>query len=118
MSTKVSGGCLCGAVVFELEKSFKRFFECGCEQCASLMSAGAAYGFAAEASRITWHRGLEYIANYKHKDKSLASTFCKQCGSSLPSLNEKKNILLIPYSAMKDEVSIGHESSMFASDLV
>ena len=33
MSNRHSGACLCGAVHFEIEGDFERFFLCHCEYC-------------------------------------------------------------------------------------
>jgi hypothetical protein len=38
MSDKISGGCLCGAVTYEVVNDFTRFYFCHCGQCQKLLA--------------------------------------------------------------------------------
>ena len=78
----VRGGCLCGAVRFEIVAPFRRASFCHCSRCRKHSgSAALAQGrVAREGFRLL--RGAEYVKVFR-PDDGMAKAFCVACGSSL-----------------------------------
>lgn len=90
------GSCLCGEVVYEIEGPFKIFQYCHCSRCRK--STGSAHGsnLFVPPEQFRWLAGEEFITRYEYPDaKYFASTFCSQCGSTLPwAVQGGKNIVV------------------------
>jgi len=57
MSDKISGGCLCGAVTYEVQNNFKHFYFCHCEQCRKITGSAHASNLFTEPDAIKWTAG-------------------------------------------------------------
>lgn len=65
MSDKHLGACLCGAVRFEVDGAFDRFYLCHCESCRKDSgSAHAANLFSSFASLASWEHDLSDIPSF------------------------------------------------------
>lgn len=79
-SCTATGGCLCGAVRFELRGPLRDVVNCHCSQCRRSHGHYAAYSAVAETDlAFTEDRGLKW---YGSSDKARRG-FCQDCGSSL-----------------------------------
>jgi hypothetical protein len=78
--TQNSGGCLCGAVRYELSGAARNLCCCHCESCRRAAGAPAvAWGtFARERFRVTRGELAEYRSS-----PAVTRGFCAGCGSSL-----------------------------------
>jgi hypothetical protein len=74
------GGCLCGAVRYEVRGPLRQVVNCHCGQCRRFHGHYGAYTNAAIKNiSITGYRNLKWF-----RSSSLARRgFCKECGSSL-----------------------------------
>ena len=82
MAEKVTGGCLCGGVRYEVEgESFVSGF-CHCSRCRRWTGAAASamVGVMGEAFRMT--AGDDLVRAFRWEDRK-DWVFCAQCGSSL-----------------------------------
>jgi len=78
--TTTSGGCLCGAVTFEVRGSLRNVVACHCEQCRRTHGHFAAYSQCLTRDLLlTEQRGLKW---YQSSDKARRG-FCRECGASL-----------------------------------
>jgi len=77
---RVSGGCLCGAVRYEVAGPLRDVVECHCEMCRRTHGHIGAYTAASKESlRITESRGLKWYASSSFARRG----FCSECGGSL-----------------------------------
>jgi hypothetical protein len=77
---KRSGGCLCGAVRFEIDGPMREVLICHCKQCRRQHGHAAAYTNApAEKFRFLERRGLAWRRSSPEAERG----FCRECGSSL-----------------------------------
>lgn len=77
---KRTGGCLCGAVRFEVAGPMREVLICHCKQCRTQHGHAAAFtGAPADRFRMVEQRGLAW---YRSSDKAERG-FCRECGSSL-----------------------------------
>ncbi len=74
------GGCLCGAVRYEIAGPLRQVVSCHCSQCLRTHGHYAAYSAAARddlsidgAENVTWHRSSD----------TAQRGFCRICGSRL-----------------------------------
>ena len=79
-TARATGGCLCGAVRYELHGPLRKVVYCHCEQCRKTSGHFvAATAVDHEYLRLTEDAGLTW---YQSSDIARRG-FCKTCGSSL-----------------------------------
>jgi hypothetical protein len=77
---RATGGCLCGAVRFEVRGELRDVIECHCEMCRKAHGHVAAYSATAKAAlALTEARGLKWYVSSEIARRG----FCAKCGSSL-----------------------------------
>ncbi len=83
MSGVVTGGCLCGAVRYEVSGPFLRAGHCHCERCRK--HSGAACGTQGRVRREDFRllAGEGAIRVYRPAEGAAVKAFCSICGSSL-----------------------------------
>jgi hypothetical protein len=78
-----SGGCLCGAVRYEVAGPLRDVLVCHCRECQRWHGrACAATAAWREHLRLVEERGLRWIAS-PQSDAGASRGFCGECGSSL-----------------------------------
>ncbi len=75
-----TGGCLCGAVRYELAEAPTEYGACHCEMCRKF-SGGIELGLQFPPGGVTW-QGEENLQTYTSSEWAERG-FCKICGSSL-----------------------------------
>ena len=75
-----SGGCLCGAVRYDIASDLSQIGACHCEMCRR-WSGGVYMAVKAAGADVTL-TGTEHIGAYNSSDWAERG-FCKTCGSSL-----------------------------------
>jgi len=79
-ATASTGGCLCGAVRYEVRGRLRQVVNCHCSQCRRSHGHYAAYAAVKSADlAMTAEDGLTW---YRSSDKARRG-FCSVCGSSL-----------------------------------
>lgn len=78
----VSGGCLCGAVRFEIELPTLLCVHCHCTMCRRHHGAGYVTWFTLPRSRWRVTAGGDVLRRHASSDHAFRS-FCSVCGSSL-----------------------------------
>lgn len=79
-TANASGGCLCGAVRYEITGTMRKVVYCHCEQCRKTSGHFvAATAVQSEDLRFSEDAGLEWYESSDIADRG----FCKRCGSSL-----------------------------------
>ena len=78
----IAGGCLCGAVRYEVRGPFLRAGHCHCSRCRR--HSGAAVSTQGRVRRENFRlvSGSELVRVY-HSDDASVKAFCTVCGSSL-----------------------------------
>ncbi|SBS35177.1 Glutathione-dependent formaldehyde-activating enzyme [Marinomonas aquimarina] len=101
-----SGSCLCGSVAFELEGSFAKFFFCHCSRCRKTSgSAHCANLFAPDAS-LTWTKGEDHVTFYHLPETRFARTFCRTCGSMMPTDAKSRGLVVVPAGCLDSDVDV------------
>lgn len=76
----VAGGCLCGAVRYQIHGNIRDVVTCHCTMCVKLHGGPGPHSKAKNADlEITQSRGLKWYRTSEIAERG----FCKECGSSL-----------------------------------
>lgn len=100
----IRGGCLCGAVAFEVDEPFDHFLYCHCLRCRKATGTAHAANAVVNPNMFRWTKGEGHVRRYDLPSaRSFASAFCSQCGSPMPHLTRSKTRIIVPAGAFEDE---------------
>ena len=115
MSNTYPGSCLCGAVRFEVQGEFERFYLCHCAYCRKdTGSAHAANLFSASAV-LKWLSGESRVRRYDLPGTRHGRAFCDTCGSALPMLQMNGALLVVPAGSLDADIPIRPDGHIHAS---
>lgn len=113
MSHLHTGSCLCGAVKFELEGEFKKFFLCHCSRCRKTSGTAHCANLFAPDATLTWLSGEDKLSFYRLEDTHFARTFCSTCGSSVPTNAKSRGLVVVPAGCLDTDVDITPQAHIF-----
>lgn len=111
--THHSGGCLCGAVRFEIEGSFENFFLCHCSRCRKGSGSAHASNLFSNTAQLTWLSGEDRVQSFTVEGTRFTRSFCLTCGSFLPNVAANGR-LKVPAGSLDTPVSLRPEAHIFA----
>ena len=82
-----SGGCLCGAVRFELSERATHAGYCHCTRCQRRTGTAASAQARIDGNSFRVTAGEELITAWRHPDGGFEKCFCSVCGAQLFSRN-------------------------------
>jgi len=82
MNKAYRGGCLCGAVRYEVDAFAPAMGHCHCSMCRKFHGAAFATFGEARTSEFRWLRGEADLVEYR-ADNGTRRRFCRHCGSSM-----------------------------------
>ncbi|QFU24082.1 GFA family protein [Shewanella eurypsychrophilus] len=82
------GKCNCGEVVFELTSEIKDVYFCHCSICRGSTGANGIAVVVTDNENFRWVQGEESIKTWTKPNHDWQTSFCTQCGSSLPGKND------------------------------
>jgi hypothetical protein len=99
-----AGGCLCGAVRYEISGIVRTFLHCHCQRCRKATGTGHASNLLIDPDTAVWLSGEDKLASYKVPDaKRFRTVFCSVCGSSLPRIAPDMSLAVIPAGSLDTE---------------
>lgn len=107
------GGCLCGAVRFEIVGEFEAFFLCHCERCRKGTGSAHAANLFSATARLVWLAGEEHARLYNLPSTRHCKAFCSHCGSALPYQRASSGGLVVPAGSLESDVSIAPTAHIF-----
>lgn len=78
----VRGGCLCGAVLFEIALPTKWCANCHCSMCRRAHGAAFVTWVGVDEARFQIVAGVEDLVEYRSSERG-RRYFCRRCGSTL-----------------------------------
>jgi len=81
-STSLSGGCMCGAVRFELTEPLLGAVYCHCKRCQRRTGSGFSVSGLAQPGSFRLVSGSEAVRAHR-PDDGWHKSFCGECGSQL-----------------------------------
>ena len=113
MTDKLSGSCLCGKMVFELEDAFDEFHLCHCQQCQKASGSAHVAHLFTRADNINWLQGQEHLAQYDVPNRAISNAFCQSCGSPMPYVSLASGKLVVPAGALDKASSLAAQDHIF-----
>ena len=102
----LTGGCLCGAVRFEVTEPLVSSGYCHCTRCQRRTGTAASPGARIAPGSLRVLAGEEHIKAYEPED-GFAKVFCSACGSALWSRSqEDPDVFSIRLGAFNDDPGI------------
>lgn len=78
----INGGCLCGAVRYEVDAEVAEFCHCHCSMCRKQHGAGFVSWAGVPRKAFRWLKGEDVLAVYA-SSAAIDRFFCSACGSSM-----------------------------------
>ena len=104
MSDFKTGSCLCGDVTYRYEGSSKVFQYCHCTRCRKVTGTAHASNIIVDPEYFEWLSGEDLVSRYEVEEaKYFATSFCKQCGSTLPWLTKNGKAMVVPAGTLDDD---------------
>ena len=100
----VRGGCLCGAIQFEVVEPFKIVHQCHCSRCRRARAAAHATNGFTSMEGVVFTKGEAKIKTYKVPEaKHFSHAFCGTCGSGMPRVDSDRQIAVTPLGSLDDD---------------
>ena len=113
-NAKIKGGCLCGAVTFEVVNAFDKLFFCSCDQCRQITGSAFASNLFTNIDGFDWLKGADNIVNYQAPGRDISKSFCRFCGSGVPWKNGDKTKMIVPAGSLSASPNIAERIRIFA----
>lgn len=109
----IEGGCLCGAVRYEVNKPLKKAGNCHCSMCRKAHGAAFATFAVVEPGSARWTLGADAVGVYASSEKG-RRCFCKHCGSQVGELLDGE-LRWITLGTVDGDPGVRPEGNMFAA---
>ncbi|MGE0666000.1 MAG: GFA family protein [Sphingomonadales bacterium] len=113
MTETSTGGCLCGAVTFQISGAFEGFFLCHCSRCRKGTGSAHAANLFSTAATVTWLSGEDKVKTYRIPDTRHQKCFCTECGSALPRVQPGSTLLVVPAGSLDSGVDVRPNAHIF-----
>lgn len=110
-----AGSCLCGAVRYEIDGEFERFYLCHCQHCRKDTGSAQAANLFSSYATLKWIGSEELITHFKLPASRHARSFCSICGSALPCLQAEGKLLVVPAGSLDTPVQNVPDAHLFAA---
>jgi hypothetical protein len=100
------GGCLCGAVRFELTEPAKVAGYCHCTRCQGRTGSGASAQTYIRGDTYRLVEGEDMVQSWRHPDGGFEKCFCRECGSHLFSRSPDGSQMSIRMSAFDGDPGV------------
>ena len=108
-----TGGCLCGAVRYEVRGDLRAVAYCHCSQCRRFHGHIGAYTLAASDDFVlNEDRGLKWFPSSEASRRA----FCSDCGSSLFWKSEERDGIAIAAGSLDQPTGVDSMDHIFVAD--
>ncbi|MBC8211111.1 MAG: GFA family protein [Gammaproteobacteria bacterium] len=112
--TDITGSCLCGKVSYQLSGNSGVFQYCHCSRCRKFSGSAHAANLIVSPEQFKWLSGEDHVGRFEHPDaKHFATSFCKNCGSSLPWLGKSRKAVVVPAGTLDVDPGIRPSQNIF-----
>ncbi len=111
---KTKGSCLCGAVTYEVSGNLGIFQYCHCSRCRKFTGSAHAANLLVAPDQFRWLSGHDQVGRYEPAEtKHFATSFCRNCGSSLPWQTKSGKAIVIPAGTLDSHPGIEPFQNVF-----
>ncbi|MGO9602621.1 MAG: GFA family protein [Candidatus Binataceae bacterium] len=101
------GGCLCGAVRYQVVEPFQSFVFCHCSRCRKASGSAHTSNLRVAPTEFAWTSGQDLVVRFDLPSaRSFSNTFCTRCGSPLPHLTRSGREVIVPAGSLDAEPAI------------
>ncbi|MCB1488035.1 MAG: GFA family protein [Bauldia sp.] len=115
MSAGHRGSCLCGAVRYEVEGRFERFFLCHCAHCRKDTGSAHAANLFSATAKLSWLSGADKVTTFTLPGTRHTRSFCATCGSALPGLQMEGKLLVVPAGSLDTALPTRPDAHIFVA---
>ena len=110
MSDVNTGGCLCGAVTYEVNQPLGGVIACHCTDCQKASGAGASHNVVVKTEHLNVTSGKpKTFAQVVDSGRTLIRSFCADCGSALFSQRkEMPEMIVIKAGTLDNKKGLTH----------
>ena len=109
------GGCMCGAVRFEIHGPIENIVYCHCSQCRKLQGSAFATNGRVDSDKFKIVSGQDQLTGYEMVP-GLIKSFCKICGSPIMGqYASKPEYVRIRLGTIESEISETPSAHIFAT---
>lgn len=110
----LSGGCLCGAVRYEVQGEPQRFYHCHCSRCRKSSGTGHASNLMLGHAQLRFTQGETLLKRYKVPEaQRFTRQFCSQCGSSVARHVPELDVVVVPAGSLDQEPPLAPQARIF-----
>jgi hypothetical protein len=103
----VTGGCVCGAVQFEIRPPYLAMQYCFCSRCRKQSGTAHNANLFVPADQLVFTAGQEHVRRFELATaKYWCNAFCEICGSRLPWLSKTGKAWLVGSGALDGDPGI------------
>lgn len=111
---EVTGSCLCKQVTYAIRGNLGIFQYCHCSRCRKFTGSAFASNLLVSPDDFRWLKGEHWVGRYELEGaKHFATSFCTQCGSSLPWLATSGKAVVVPAGTLDDDPGIRPFQNIF-----
>jgi hypothetical protein len=104
---EINGSCFCEKVNYEISGNMGVFQYCHCSRCRKVTGSAHAANLFVAPDDFKWLSGEENVGRYDPPEtKYFATSFCKNCGSSLPWLSKSGQVVIVPAGSLDGDPGI------------
>jgi len=112
--SSIQGTCLCGAVQYRVTGKILGFQYCHCSRCRRFTGSAHAANLFTHPDQLTWLSGEDSVGKYLlDAEPPFPTSFCKGCGSSLPSMSSTGKYWVIPAGTLDEDPGLRPARSIF-----
>jgi hypothetical protein len=111
MNTRLKGGCLCGAIEYEVADEFSYALICHCTRCRRATGSAFKPFGGIERAKLSVVRGKDHLRIFG--DVMTHDAHCRACGSLLYSVVREGAWAHVTYGTLADAPSLPPQAHMF-----
>ena len=102
--SEITGSCLCRGVNYAIKGNLGIFQYCHCSRCRKFTGSAFGANLLVRPDDFSWTRGQALVGRYELPEaKHFATSFCKNCGSSLPWLSKSGKAVIVPAGTLDED---------------
>ena len=113
----ISGGCLCGAVRFEVARFVGPFELCHCSRCRKASGSAFAAMIGVKTDDFSWVSGRDEIQRYEapveKRPPGFRTAFCRRCGSPMPGFESTDDWFEVAAGILDDDPGLRPDRHIF-----
>jgi hypothetical protein len=109
----IKGGCLCGAVRYEIDEPLGETGSCHCSMCRKAHGAAFATFASVKPGSLRWTAGEEALSVYASSEQG-RRCFCRHCGSQLGAM-EKGELRWLALGSVDGDPGVRSGANIFVA---